>query len=570
MLLTCAFFIEPADAEGESTPADITDQLTAPEIGMDKANTKADVEKWIKDTWLAGIDWTKISVDGTALTEDYGNNISITNTGFKAAMAGTSENKTGTAGSYTFTVNDSTGKITATVNCKITPVFDYGSIACSILMENGNTEEKVTEWLNTAWIADFKTATGTTGTMKAVKTEGTEFKAAVAGTAGDRAGKNGSLTFDVVKIDGSDTTTIAGKLACTVTAYSYGQIESSDKTVIFEGGKISGLTVSSSDHVLTQEELDKIVGKIGGKDAVLVPSISKADITVYRNHLVIGDGDDAKTYLNGDVVKIDGRTCVLLVGDREFAAYEIGTSHWVKYDRNTFDESFRTDEGDYNCRITNTLMNINGVAYYLGYLLEDPSTMVISDKTYIGFIYDMDGNSAGYLTFVGNDVDSASNVSIVFNENMGPSAIKNGRAVAGTYTDSDGNAAMLYVLASKDVSVLRDGQPYTADGTLIIPVGTIIDAGNATMFCIGDEAVGTGTIDMKDGKNTATCSSSAKSPIVVTEHAKWNVEVPVGTFEFPQDPSGSDGISKTTYIAVAAVLILLIGGGFYYFRYMKP
>ncbi len=344
MLLAGAFFIGQVDAEGEPEPADISDQLTAPEIGMDKANTEADVEKWIKEKWLAGINWTGINVGGTPLEADYGKNITIKKIEFKAAVAGTADNKTGTAGLYKFTMVDSTKKITATITCKITPVFDYSSIECSVSMDV-NTEEKVTAWLNSTWIATFKTTTGSTGTLTAVKTEDTAFKAAVAGTSSERAGKNGSMTFDVVRTEGTATTTVAAKLTCTVTAFQYGQIESADKTVIFEGVKVSGLTVSSADHVLTQEELDMIVGNLGGKDAALVPSINKADMSVYRNPLVIGEGESAKTYRNGDVVKIDGRTCVLLIGDKEFSAYEIGTSHWVKYDRNTFDESFREDDG---------------------------------------------------------------------------------------------------------------------------------------------------------------------------------------------------------------------------------
>ena len=571
MLLACALFTCPVDAaETESTVTDISEQLDAPKIGMDKANTEAEVEKWVKETWLTGVDWTKITVNETPLAADYHENLSIKKVEFKAAVAGTPDNKNGTEGLYKFTITDSTGKITATVGCKITTVFDYKSIECSVLMEDRNTEAEITTWLNTTWIPKFKTATGTDGTLKAVKSEGTEFKAAVAGTASDRAGKNGSMTFDVVKTEGTENTTVVGKLTCTVTAYSYGQIESSDKTVIFEGGKVSGLTVSSKDHTLTLKELEMIVAGLGGKDATLVPSITKADMSVYRNPLVIGEGDNAKTYRNGDVVKIDGRTCVLLIGDKEFSAYEIGTSHWVKYDRETFDESFREDEGQYTCRNTGTLMNINGVAYYLGYLLEDPSTIVISEKTYIGFIYDMNGKAAGYLTFAGSDIGSASKVSFVFNENMEPSAIEGGRAVAGTYTDADGKASLLYVLASKDVSVLRNGQAYAADGTLIIPVGTINDANNAGLYSLGTEEITMGTIKSDDGKNKATCPSNTASPLVVAEHALWNVEVTVGTFEFPQEPSDSKKSNTTAYIAVAAVLILLIGGGFYYFRYMKP
>lgn len=573
VLLAGALFIGPTDAAdgGGTDPTDISDKLTKPEISMSEANTEAEVEKWIKDTWLASVEWNQIEVGGTALAEDYYKNLDIAKEDFKAAVAGTPDNKNGTEGLYKFKITDSTGKITATVECRITAVFDYKSVPCSVPMEDANTEDKVISWLNTEWIGELKKASGETGSLSVVKTKDTSFVAAVAGTSGDRAGKNGSLTFDLVKTDGSDTTTVAGGLRCTVTAYAYGQIESADRTVIFEGGKVSGLTISSADHVLTLEELQRIVADLGGKDASLVPSLSKADKSVYRNPLVIGEGEDAKTYRNGDVIRIDGRICVLLIGDDEFATYEIGTSHWVKYDRETFDESFREDDGKYICKTSDTLINIEGVAYYLGYLLEDPSTSVISEKNYIGFIYDMSGRSAGYVTFDGSDIDSSAKIAFMFNDGMDPSSIEGGRAVAGTYTDKDGKDSLIYILASKDVSLLRNGKAYTCnDGTIIMPLGGVVDKNNVYMYSIGTDAVTRGDVKEDAGKYSASCPSNLPSPLVVVENSLWNVEIPTGDFRFPDEPSGSDESNTTMYIAAAVVVLLLIGGGFYYFRYMKP
>ena len=568
VILCGSAFIGPVDAERDGiSPQDVTSTLSAIEckVGMDTANTEETVGNWLKNTWLKDINWADTNKFDVALglSAGYDSNLSIEKVSFTAAKAGTSADKDGTSGSFVFNVKDSQGKISASnLTCTITPVFDYSSIECQVLMEDHGTEESVLGWLGQTWIGTFKTATGETGTFTVSKKE---FKAPVAGTAASRSGTDGSLTFDVLA---SDSSVVASGLVCKILAYDFGETESSDKTVVYEGGKVQGLEVVSNDHVLTQEDIGKIVSALNGKDASPVTSL-KVTTSMYTNALVIGEGDDARTYVNGDVVRFDGKEYVMLIGDVEFSLYRVDGKEWMKFERDTYDMVLDEESSRYSCSSTHYVININGVPYTVGYSVLDTYSSVITGREYICFLYDMTGKSAGYMTFIGADPEDVSSTGrFVFNKGMDPSS-SNRSPVVATFTTSDGDDALLYAMASKDVRILRNGSQFAAEGNILIPLGAIDDLKAAAFFSIGDDGCKLLTISPGDSCK-AVCPATTPSPLAAVKHQGWDTTIVPTDLVFPAEPGDSGGSNTVLYVAVAVVLILLVGGGFYYVRFMKP
>ena len=422
-------YSDATEGEGAVTvpPTDVSDKMGACEVSMLTANTEADVLKWVKETWLKGINWTdttKFSAE-LGLTAGYESNLTVSKTAsatFKAAIAGTPSDKDGTEGELSFDITDKNNKIKATVVCKITTVFDPKSVTCQVLMEDCNTQAQVLSWLNSTWILNYKTASGEPATtdLAVAITKDTTFKAAVAGTKDSRTGVNGSLTFDIIKTVGTTNTTIATGLTCTVKAYDYGDTSSADKSVIFEGGKIDGLTVNVKGHSLTADDLAKIVKALGGTDALAAVNVNAVSVTTYTNALVIKDGDKEVKFVSGDIVNLDGKKYVLQVGDREIALYELYSSSWVKYDRTTFEQTYH-DDGQYQCEANIFPLNLNGSTYLVRYSVLDRSSAVDTGNAYICFLYTMDGKSAGYVRFSGDDaMDIGSDAKFILNEGMTP------------------------------------------------------------------------------------------------------------------------------------------------------
>lgn len=356
----CLSDIYAAEGEGADTPAtgpfDIKDLLGDCTVSMSQANTEESVLKWIKDTWLKGIKWDDSNKFPATLglTAGYDSNLTVTKTAgteFRAAVAGTPGDKDGTAGSLTFDITDSNNKIEAKgVVCTITAVFDDSSVPCQVLMEDYNAEDTVLAWLNTTWIPQYKAAKGTPATtdLAVIKTKDTVFKPAVAGTKDSKAGTDGSLTFDIVQTVGTGSTTIASGLICTVKAYGYGEITSSDKDVIFEGGLVDGLRVDSKDHELTSDEIGMIIASLGGSKPVMSSDADPSNVIVYDNVLRIQDGDEQHVYVSGDVVRFEGKEYIIQIGDREFSLYLIDGTGWMKFDRETFEQTY-SEDGRYQC-----------------------------------------------------------------------------------------------------------------------------------------------------------------------------------------------------------------------------
>ena len=96
-------YSDATEGEGAVTvpPTDVSDKMGACEVSMLTANTEADVLKWVKETWLKGINWTdttKFSAE-LGLTAGYESNLTVSKTAsatFKAAIAGTPSDKDGT------------------------------------------------------------------------------------------------------------------------------------------------------------------------------------------------------------------------------------------------------------------------------------------------------------------------------------------------------------------------------------------------------------------------------------------------------------------------------------------
>lgn len=100
-------------ADGEGTDPileDVSDELGECKVSMLTANTEADVLKWVKETWLKGINWTDSEKFGTLnLGTGYDSNLTVAktaNTTFKAAIAGTPSDKDGTEGELSFDITD--------------------------------------------------------------------------------------------------------------------------------------------------------------------------------------------------------------------------------------------------------------------------------------------------------------------------------------------------------------------------------------------------------------------------------------------------------------------------------
>ena len=581
VLLMPACLSDFSDADGEggagTTPSlvDVSDKLGTCEVSMLIANTEADVLKWVKETWLKEINWTDATKFGTlSLEAGYDSNLTVAKTAgstFKAAVAGNPTDKDGTQGELSFDVTDSKNKIKATVVCKITTVFDSKTVPCQVLMEDCNTEAQVLTWLNSTWIATYKTASGEPATtaLTVVKTSGTSFNAAVAGTADSKTGVNGSLTFDIIKTVETTNTTIATGLTCTVKAYDYGDTYSADKSVIFEGGKINGLTVNVKDHVITDDDLAKIVKALGGTAPIAAVNITSSQIDVYENPLVIKDGDKEITYVSGDIVTLDGKQYILQVGDREIALYELDTSSWVKYDRTTFEQTYHDDER-YDCDADVFPLNLNGSAYFVRFSVMDRSSPVDTGNEYICFLYTVDGKAARYVRFSGDDaMDIGSDAKFVLNKGMTPSDLK-ASPILGIYVDEDGYSTILRTIISKEVSITRDGKAYDVDGTLRFPLGNV--SGAVKSYAIGTEACTEYTVRVPSELNyEASCPSSVKTPFVAVNNSLMGDLESAKDLVFPgEEHVDEDGGNTVLYIAVAVVAVLAIGAVIYYVRFMKP
>lgn len=562
-------------AEGEGTdvpvPEDITNRLDDCAVSMSQANTEETVLKWIKDTWLKGIKWDDSDKFPATLelTAGYDSYLTVTKTEgteFKAAVAGTPGDKDGTAGSLEFDIKDSNNKIEAKgVVCTITTVFDDSSVPCQVLMEDCNTEDTVLAWLNTTWIPQYKAAKGAPATtdLTVVKTEGTVFKPAVAGTKDSKSGTDGSLTFNIRQTVGTEPTTIASGLICTVKAYGYGEITSSGKDVIFEGGLVDGLRVDSKDHDLSSDEIGMIIASLGGTNPVMSSDVNPSNVTVYDNVLRIQDGDEERVYVSGDVVRFEGKEYVIQIGDREFSLYLIDGMGWMKFDRKTFEQTY-TEDGRYQCSTELFPLNIKGSPYIVRYSVLDRSSPVDTGDSYLCFLYTLDGKAAGYVGFSGNDVgDIGSDDRFVMN-----ASIPKGMPVAAIFDDSEGKKAVLSIIASKDVSFTRNGTSYDAAGTIRIPLGSV--SGTVSFVSVGTDACVPYTVTSTDLAYEASCPSDAGMPLVATSHAPLTGEVIVLDLDFPESGDGDGGTDTKLYIAAAVAVILVIGAAFYYVRFVRP
>lgn len=562
-------------AEGEGTdvpvPEDITDRLDDCTVSMSQANTEETVLKWIKDTWLKGIKWDDSDKFPATLelTAGYDSYLTVTKTEgteFKAAVAGTPGDKDGTAGSLEFDIKDSNNKIEAKgVVCTITTVFDDSSVPCQVLMEDCNTEDTVLAWLNTTWIPQYKAAKGAPATtdLTVVKTDGTVFKPAVAGTKDSKSGTDGSLTFNIRQTVGTEPTTIASGLICTVKAYGYGEITSSGKDVIFEGGLVDGLRVDSKDHDLSSDEIGMIIASLGGTNPVMSSDVNPSNVTVYDNVLRIQDGDEERVYVSGDVVRFEGKEYVIQIGDREFSLYLIDGMGWMKFDRKTFEQTYAED-GRYQCSTELFPLNIKGSPYIVRYSVLDRSSPVDTGDSYLCFLYTLDGKAAGYVGFSGNDVgDIGSDDRFVMN-----ASIPKGMPVAAIFDDSEGKKAVLSIIASKDVSFTRNGTSYDAAGTIRIPLGSV--SGTVSFVSVGTDACVPYTVTSTDLAYEASCLSDAGMPLVATSHAPLTGEVIVLDLDFPESGDGDGGTDTKLYIAAAVAVILVIGAAFYYVRFVRP
>ncbi|MGN0098448.1 MAG: hypothetical protein ACI38Y_03880 [Candidatus Methanomethylophilaceae archaeon] len=556
--------------ETTSSPVDVSDELGACEVSMLTANTEESVLNWVKETWLKGISWGSIS--GLDLASDYYTNLTVTKTAdatFKAAVAGTPSDKDGTEGELSFDITDSDGKIKATIVCKITTVFDPKSVTCQVLMEDFNTQAQVITWLNSTWIPNYKTITGEPATteLSVVITKDTTFKAAVAGTKDSKTGVNGSLTFDIVKTVGTTDTTIATGLTCTVKAYDYGDTASTDKSVVFEGGKINGLTINVKDHVLTDADLVKILNALGGTDLLAAVGVKSSSVTTYTNALVIKDGDKEIKYVSGDIVKIDGKQYILQVGDREIALYELNTSSWVKYDRTTFEQTYQ-DDGQYQCEANVFPLNLNGSSYLVRYSVMDRSSAVDTGNSYICFLYTMDGKSAGYVRFSGDDaMDIGSGAVFTMNEGMTPSEVKSA-PITAIYLDKDGYPTILRTNFSKEVSIARDGKAYDTTGIFKISLGNM--SGAVKFYEIGTEVCTEYLVTVPSELAYETSCPSTKSPLVAVTYSEMGADAQVKDLVFPGAEEDDGGRNSLLYVAVAVVAILAVGAIVYYVRFMKP
>lgn len=570
-------FATPLDADGESdagVPVDISGQLSqfGCSVSMKDANTDVGVNNWIKNVWLKNVDWTKITGVTPVLSEDYEKNLTSTVKDFKAAKAGTASNKDGDKGSFTLTIDDSEKNISAIdVAFTITPVFDYTSIKCEVSMEDCNTETDVLKWLGSTWVNSFKTAIGeTTGTFTFEKSKDTVFKAAVGGTADKKTGTAGTFTFDVKKTDEGTPTIVAENLVCTITAFDYGQIVSDDdRTVIYEGEKLSGLDVDVKDHVITEEDLEKLVKALKGKDGSLVESFT-GEYTEYTRPLVFGEGDKTWSYENGDVVKYNGKTYVILIEDIEFSLFSVDGNEWVKFDRATNDLILDIEGSQYECSSENKIINVNGVPYLVGYSEYDTHTPPLQDREYIIFLYDLDGKSAGYMVLKkSNAIRGGDSTTFVFNKGMGPDDREDAKPVMATYISDKGEMTLLYNLASKDVTVKNKDTAVTG-GNILISLGKT-DVENAGFYSIGEDGCVKQTINAKEGGDcTAVCPVTAGTTLVAVLSEACSADIPTADLVFEEKSGGSGKSNTTLYIAVAAVIVLLIGGGFYYVRFMKP
>lgn len=571
----CLSDVYATEGEGADTPAtgpfDIKDQLGDCTVSMSQANTEESVLKWIKDTWLKGIKWddpTKFPA-ALGLTAGYDSNLTVTKTagtGFKAAVAGTPGDKDGTAGSLTFDITDSNNKVEAKgVVCTITTVFDDSSVPCQVLMEDYNAEDTVLAWLNTTWVPQYKAAKGTPATtdLTVIKTKDTVFKPAVAGTKDSKAGTDGSLTFDIVQTVGTGSTTIASGLICTVKAYGYGEITSSDKDVIFEGGLVDGLRVDSKDHELTSDEIGMIIASLGGSNPVMSSDVDPSNVSVYDNVLRIQDGDEEHVYVSGDVVRFEGKEYIIQIGDREFSLYLIDGTGWMKFDRVTFEQTYAED-GRYECSTELFPLNIRGSPYLVRYSVLDRSSPVDTGDSYLCFLYTLDGKAAGYVGFSGKDVrDIASDDRFVMN-----ASIPKGTPVAAIFDDPEGKKAVLSIIASKDVSFTRNGAEYKAEGTIRIPLGSV--SGTVSFVSLGTDACTPYTVTSTELSYEASCPSDAGMPLVATSHSPLSGDITVLDLEFPESGDGDGGTDTKLYIAAVVAVILVIGAAFYYVRFLKP
>ena len=576
LMPVCLADYSEAGGEGtDPTPTDVSDELGACKVSMLTANTEADVLKWVKETWLKGINWTdttKFSAE-LGLTAGYESNLTVSKTAsatFKAAIAGTPSDKDGTEGELSFDITDKNNKIKATVVCKITTVFDPKSVTCQVLMEDCNTQAQVLSWLNSTWIPNYKTASGEPATtdLAVAITKDTTFKAAVAGTKDSKTGVNGSLTFDIIKTVGTTNTTIATGLTCTVKAYDYGDTSSADKSVIFEGGKIDGLTVNVKGHSLTADDLAKIVKALGGTDALAAVNVNAVSVTTYTNALVIKDGDKEVKFVSGDIVNLDGKKYVLQVGDREIALYELYSSSWVKYDRTTFEQTYH-DDGQYQCEANIFPLNLNGSAYLVRYSVLDRSSAVDTGNAYICFLYTMDGKSAGYVRFSGDDaMDIGSDAKFILNEGMTPSDLKV-PPITAIYLDADGDSAILRTNFSKEVSITRNGKAIDETGTYRVPLGNV--SGAVKFYSIGKEVCTEQTVSLlSELTYEASCPSSVKDPLAAVTYSGMGADAPVRDLVFPGAGSDDGKDNTLLYAAIAVVAVLAVGAVVYYVRFMKP
>lgn len=564
--------VAPAGVDGDAQDGegaalvDVSEKLGVCKVSMKDANTQAAVESWIKNTWLKTIDWTKITVEDRALDAGYDSNLSVKVESFTPAVKGTSSDKGGTEGSCTFSIIDSKNAITAKVTCKIEPVFDYDSIKCEVSMEDCKSEQAVLDWLNTTWLNTFKTETSDDGILSIEKIS---FKPAVGGTGEKREGSDGSLKFNVKKTVEGTTSTVAEDLVCKIVAYDYGPTQSTDKTVTYEGAKLSGLVVDSKNHVITEKDLEKLVKALGGKDGALVESFT-GKYTEYTNPLVFGEGDKTWKYENGDVVRYDGRSYVLLIGEEEFSLFSVDGKGWVKFERGTNELILDIEDSQYLCAPENKVININDVPYIVGYSEYDTQTPPLQGREYILFLYDLKGESAGYMVMqmpgvLRNEVTTT----FVFNKGMGPDDREDDKPVTATYTSDKGKMTLLYSLASKDVSV-KNKDKAVSSGDILIPLGKV-DVAKTGFYAIGKDDCSEQTVSPKEGGDcTAVCPVTAGTTLVAVLSEACSADIPTADLVFVEKSGGSGKSNTTLYIAVAAVIVLLIGGGFYYVRFMKP
>lgn len=190
-------------------------------------------------------------------------------------------------------------------------------------------------------------------------------------------------------------------------------------------------------------------------------------------------------------------------------------------------------------------------------------------NAYICFLYTMDGKSAGYVRFSGDDaMDIGSDAKFTLNEGMTPSDLKV-PPITAICLDADGDSAILRTNFSKEVSITRNGKAIDETGTYRVPLGNV--SGAVKFYSIGKEVCTEQTVSLlSELTYEASCPSSVKDPLAAVTYSGMGADAPVRDLVFPGAGSDDGKDNTLLYVAIAVVAVLAIGAVVYYVRFMKP